>query len=190
MTINRGAIRRMVLQEMHHAGMMSMDSAGRIFDHNGPEAESGMIRSNLETMAQKASELHDMIGERDDLPEWIQEKIAVAEAMIGSVHDYLSYEYGKFGDSKPSDEVAQHYADDEDALVVSLNEAKKKKNGRVKSRKYGGKEYKATTALLKAIKKGASYEELRDMADWADNPDAVVNAALIVAKGHPSRSED
>lgn len=189
MTINRGVIRRMVLQEMYHAGVTSMDSAGRIFDHNGPEAEAGMIKSNLYTIATKAEELHQAVGDHDDLPEWVQEKIAVAEAMIGSVHDYLMSEYAEpSSEPEHAGEAGQHYEDD--AMVVALNEAKKKKNGRVKSRKYHDKEYKATTALLKAIKKGASYEELRDMADWADNPDAVVNAALIVSKGHPSRSED
>jgi hypothetical protein len=34
-----------------------------------------------------------MIGDRDDLPEWVQEKIAVAGYMIDSVYDYLNYEY-------------------------------------------------------------------------------------------------
>ena len=179
MSINREKLRQMILTEMHQHGLMSMDSAGRIFDHNGPEAESGMIRSNLFTIGKKAHELHDMVGEHDDLPEWVQEKIAVAEGMISSVHDYLSYEYEAHSEPEaaPADDV-----------IVSLNEAKKK-NGRVKSKKYHGKEYKATTALVKAIKKGASYEELRDMASWADNPDAVVNAAIIVTKGKPTRAD-
>jgi hypothetical protein len=179
MTINREKLRRMILAEMHQHGIMSMDSTGRIFDHNGPEAESGMIRSNLFTIGKKAHELHDMVGEHDDLPEWVQEKIAVAEGMISSVHDYLTYEYGKHNEpgGPPEGDV-----------IVALNEAKKK-NGRVKTKKYHDKEYKATTALVKAIKKGASYEELRDMASWADNPDAVVNAAIIVAKGKPTRAD-
>jgi hypothetical protein len=31
----------------------------------------------------------------DKLPEWVQEKIAVADNMIDTVTDYLRYEYSK-----------------------------------------------------------------------------------------------
>jgi hypothetical protein len=44
-------------------------------------------------MAKKSRAMHDMIGMSDDLPEWVQEKIAVASAMMDSVSDYLDYEY-------------------------------------------------------------------------------------------------
>jgi hypothetical protein len=172
--IDRNAIRRLVLREMHEMGMVQMDHAGRIFHNNGPEQESDMIRSNLFTVAQKAYELHDLIGERDDLPEWVQEKIAVVDSMMGSVFDYLMYEY--------------HDTDGGSHDEIPLNE--KKKNGRVTKGKYHGKTYKASAAMKKAIEKGASYEELRKMADWADNPDAVVNAALMAVKGKPSRADE
>jgi len=96
--IDRSKIRKMVLLEMHQMGVMDMDHAGRIFHNNGPEQESNMIRSNLFTMAKKAYEMHDKIMEGDDLPEWVQEKIAVAGSMIDSVYDYLDYEYHKFNE--------------------------------------------------------------------------------------------
>jgi len=84
---------------MRHDGSSHMHSSmmgggqGKVFDHNGPEAESNMIRSNLYTTAKKSFAMHDMIGMSDDLPEWVQEKIAVASSMIDSVSDYLNYEY-------------------------------------------------------------------------------------------------
>jgi hypothetical protein len=34
-----------------------------------------------------------MIGDSDDLPEWVQEKIAVADEYLDVIHDYLKYEY-------------------------------------------------------------------------------------------------
>lgn len=85
--------------DMRHDGSSHMHSSmmgggqGKVFDHNGPEAESNMIRSNLYTTAKKSFAMHDMIGMSDDLPEWVQEKIAVASSMIDSVSDYLNYEY-------------------------------------------------------------------------------------------------
>lgn len=178
--IDRNKIRRMVLREMHEMGMAQMDQAGRIFHNNGPEQESNMIRSNLFTVGQNAFELHDMIGDYDDLPEWVQEKIAVIDSMMGSVHDYLSYEYHKFNEPQAPPQM--------DHSGSFLNE--KKKNGRVAKGKYHGKTYQASSAMKRAIEKGASYEELRKMADWADNPDAVVNAALMAVKGKPARKNE
>jgi hypothetical protein len=103
--MDRKTLRRIVLQEMHNMQMMQPlqpihhhhddheSQGGKVFHHNGPEAESDMIHSNLWTMKMKACDLYDMIGDRDDLPEWVQEKIAVAGYMIDSVYDYLNYEY-------------------------------------------------------------------------------------------------
>jgi hypothetical protein len=54
--------------------------------------ESSMVRNNLFTMAGQASKLHDMIESGDDLPEWVQEKLAVAASMLDTVHDYLTAE--------------------------------------------------------------------------------------------------
>jgi hypothetical protein len=33
----------------------------------------------------------------DMLPEWVQEKIAVADEMIDTISDYLKYEYSRMG---------------------------------------------------------------------------------------------
>ena len=128
----------MVLKEMHdqmhHKKHGHHGHTGKVFHHNGPEAESDMIQSNLWTMKMKACDLYDMIGDSDDLPEWVQEKIAVAGSMIDSVFDYLNYEYngesdhshGKHhGDRIASFETGYDYAVDDmddDAVVAYINE--------------------------------------------------------------------
>lgn len=68
---------------------------GLSFEDSGAFEESGMIKSNLYSMASKAQSLHDMIQNGDDLPEWVQEKIAVADEMIDVIYDYLKYEYSQ-----------------------------------------------------------------------------------------------
>lgn len=173
--IDRSIIRRMVLREMHEMGFEAETPQGHTFDNNGPEQESDMIRSNLFTIGKKAYELHDMVGSYDDLPEWVQEKIAVIDSMMGGVHDFLVYEYHKFN---------QPEMPPEDSMI---NE---KKNAGIKSKKYHGKEYHATSALIKAIKRGDSYEKLKKLVSWADNPDAVIAAAMIVTKGHPANKKN
>jgi hypothetical protein len=51
--------------------------------------EAGMAQSNLLTTARAVQGLLDTIKDRDNLPEWAQEKIAKAEMMLVSVWDYL-----------------------------------------------------------------------------------------------------
>lgn len=166
-----------------------MQRPGRTFHHNGPEQESDMIRSNLFIMAKKANAMHDEIANGDDLPEWVQEKIAVAGSMIDSVYDYLDYEYHKFNQPEMPPEMPMHSHGSIGYMDMPMMEGKKK-NGRVVKGKYHGETYKATSAMAKAIEKGASYEELKKMAKWADNPDAVVNAAIMAVKGRPARKNE
>jgi len=135
------------------------------YEDSGVQEESGMIKSNLFMLAKKSMELHDSIGDSDDLPEWVQEKIAVASYMIDTVHDYLMYE-------------------------MSKDDLHEKKGGKSKSRMYKGKEYHASPSMVKAVKKGASYNQLAKLAKWADEPAAVVQAAKIVAKGKPMSRDD
>lgn len=200
---DRLKIRRMVLQEMHdmsmahrghdegmHGGDDPLDGAVAFsFHDNGPEEETGMIKSNLFTTGMKALELHDMVKDHDDLPEWVQEKIAVIDSMMGTVHDYLRYEYHKFNQPAMPPEMPMPSHGAMGYMDMPMMESKKK-NGRVVKGKYHGETYKATSAMAKAIEKGASYEELKKMAKWADNPDAVVNAAIMAVKGRPARKNE
>jgi hypothetical protein len=68
-------------------------SGGKKFEDHGAGEQAGMIKSNLYSIASKAQSLHDMIGDTDELPEWVQEKIAVADEMVDTIKDYLEYEY-------------------------------------------------------------------------------------------------
>lgn len=68
------------------------DDGGIEYEDSDSYEESSMIKNNLFTIAGQASDLHDMIADGDDLPEWVQEKLAVAASMIDTVHDYLKAE--------------------------------------------------------------------------------------------------
>ncbi len=54
--------------------------------------EAGMADNNLETLKRAVEGLDDMISTGDNLPEWCQEKIAVAKSMLISVWDYMQSE--------------------------------------------------------------------------------------------------
>ena len=54
--------------------------------------EAGMADNNLETMKRAVDGLDSLIHKGDNLPEWCQEKIAVAKSMLVAVWDYMQSE--------------------------------------------------------------------------------------------------
>jgi hypothetical protein len=54
--------------------------------------EAGMADNNLETLRRAVDGIDDVINSGDNLPEWCQEKIAVAKSMLVSVWDYMRSE--------------------------------------------------------------------------------------------------
>lgn len=56
------------------------------------DGEASMTKSQLFKIANYARELHDMICDNDNLPEWMQSKIAQIDQMIGSVKHALEYD--------------------------------------------------------------------------------------------------
>jgi len=57
----------------------------------GDGGSARMARQQLQQLASNAQSLHDKLSDDDELPEWTQSKIAVAEASIDAVADHLGY---------------------------------------------------------------------------------------------------
>jgi len=53
------------------------------------DQEGDMAKTQLKTVIDAAQELHDMMGDNDNLPEWVQNKITKATDYIDSVRDYM-----------------------------------------------------------------------------------------------------
>ncbi len=67
-----------------------------VFEENSEEYndESGMAHNGLRTMQRAIESLMNTINEGDNLPEWCQEKLALAEDYLTSVKDYLQSDKG------------------------------------------------------------------------------------------------
>ena len=104
--ISRKDFVKMIREEMHMqnspAAELDADGlAGVITDLvQGMEEEpqkmgtggtARMAKQQLQHIASNAQSLHDSLSDEDELPEWTQSKIAVAEAGIDAVYDHLSY---------------------------------------------------------------------------------------------------
>ena len=51
--------------------------------------EATMVENNLETMRRAIKGIDEIINDKDNVPEWVQEKIAVTKSMLVSVWDYM-----------------------------------------------------------------------------------------------------
>jgi hypothetical protein len=58
------------------------------------DREGRMTRGHLYSIAKYSQSLHDRISDEDDLPEWVQSKVARAADKMLSVYEYLDYKLG------------------------------------------------------------------------------------------------
>mgnify|MGYP003650700914 CR=1 FL=1 len=73
----------------------------KIGEGSNPEYddEAGMADNNLETMKRAVQGIDNIIHAGDNLPEWVQEKIAVAKSMLVTVWDYMASEESRNNES-------------------------------------------------------------------------------------------
>lgn len=57
-----------------------------------------MIKKNLFTVAKEAAQMYEEVDSGEEVPEWCQEKLAVAANMIDTVYEYLIFERELKGD--------------------------------------------------------------------------------------------
>jgi hypothetical protein len=71
--------------------LMDMSGQQGMAEDRNPEYddEAGMADNNLETLDRAVEGIDRLIDSGDNLPEWCQEKIAVAKSMLVSVWDYM-----------------------------------------------------------------------------------------------------
>ena len=67
--------------------------------------EVGMVENNLETIERAAEELESILQQGEDLPEWVEEKVSNAKAMLVSAKEYMASQHAN-GDV--------HHVDDEE----------------------------------------------------------------------------
>jgi hypothetical protein len=85
--------------------------------------EAGMAQTNLHTIARAAQGLLDTIDDQENLPEWVQEKIAKVEGMMVTAWDYLRSQEEQGMDPRMM-EAAN--AAQQAAIAISMKKAGKK----------------------------------------------------------------
>lgn len=76
----------------HLSQIYQHSQAGYFVEAKDPgeyDQEGNMAKGQLKTMIDAAQELHKMLGDDDNLPEWVQSKITKATDYIDTVRDYM-----------------------------------------------------------------------------------------------------
>jgi hypothetical protein len=60
-----------------------------ITDQGEYDQEGGMAKDNIHTIVRHARALEKILGDNDNLPEWVQSKLAKIEGMMTAVDDYM-----------------------------------------------------------------------------------------------------
>lgn len=90
MQITRGRLKQIIKEEMERVQTGFDDTVGD--QDQELDYEGYMTKSQLYKIGQYALEVHDMINDGDNLPEWMQSKVAQMEKDIGSVKHALEYD--------------------------------------------------------------------------------------------------
>ena len=86
-------------------------------DHGEYNDEAGMAENNLNTLRRAIDGLDKIITPGENLPEWCQEKIAVAKSMLVTVWDYMISEDESDEETYDGDSFYEAYGEIEESLT-------------------------------------------------------------------------
>jgi hypothetical protein len=70
------------------------------------DREGDMAKEQMHTIMSAAKELHSMLKDEENLPEWVQKKITLAKEYIDSARDYMSSQHAERAEEEPIAEKA------------------------------------------------------------------------------------
>jgi len=76
-------------QESFEHTLNMLEEAVKAIDSGEYDYEGQMSRTQLQTILRNSKDLIDMLSDEENMPEWVQSKITLAQDYISSVRDYL-----------------------------------------------------------------------------------------------------
>ena len=114
-----------------------------------------MAKDEIHTIVRHAEELEKALGDDENLPEWIQEKLAQIKGMMTGVSDYMLTQHER-GEEKRSGEEGIHDEDDmeegnEFSGALAKAKATHQDKFEVDGKEYPVKENNDSLALMKKL---------------------------------------
>lgn len=122
MRISKDRLKQIIKEELEISVGRHDEMHGGEYQKDPDGYEGRMAKGNLYKIAEYASELHDLIGDDENLEPWVEEKIAVAAHMMDSVGHYLQYEKHRGHEESEGHEghadLDPHERDEEEYLEI------------------------------------------------------------------------
>ena len=147
--------------------------------------EGDMARGQLQSVINNAQRVHDMLEDNDNLPEWVQSKITLAEDYISTVANYLMSEIDEQVEqiNEREDDEYNSVRDHKVGVVVSKDNGPKE---RLKATMRAKEPQQAVNAALKHYKsKGYTVHEHKYLGEaLADDKYGSAASETLVTKPH------
>jgi hypothetical protein len=88
----------------HKGGRKTNEGDLDITDRGEYDQEGDMAKDSIKTVVRHAQALEKILGDNDNLPEWVQSKLAKIESMMTAVDDYMQNQEDDQGDDMPMGE--------------------------------------------------------------------------------------
>jgi hypothetical protein len=147
----------------HKGGRVKEDGMEDMIEpHDSGEydREGEMAKDSIKTVVRHAQALEKILGDNDNLPEWVQSKLAKIESMMTAVDDYMQNQEGDdempMGEEKTS--TRDSHAERAGRKVAKDIEYDEKKKDGIHGKKRGSEDDKAEKAG-KRVTKDIEYDE-------------------------------
>jgi hypothetical protein len=158
--INRGTSKLMTKEGDMPEDMIEPQDSGE-YDREGE-----MAKDDIKTVVRHAQALEKILGDEDNLPEWVQSKLAKIEGMMTAVDDYMQNQKDDdSGDEMPMEEERTGKRDNRAEragrkVAKDIEYDEKKKDG-IHGKRRGSEDSKAERAGKK-VTKDIEYDEKKD----------------------------
>ena len=136
------------------------------------DQEGDMAKDSIKTVVRHAQALEKILGDNDNLPEWVQSKLAKIESMMTAVDDYMQNQEGdeEMAMGEESTNRRDSRAEKAGKKVTKDIEYDEKKKDGIHGKKRGSEDAKAEKAG-KRVAKDIEYDEKKDKKE--DKPKKV-----------------
>jgi hypothetical protein len=137
------------------------------------DQEGDMAKDSIKTVVRHAQALEKILGDNDNLPEWVQSKLAKIESMMTAVDDYMQNQEGgdeEMAMGEESTNKRDNHAEKAGRKVTKDIEYDEKKKDDIHGKKRGSEDDKAEKAGKK-VAKDIEYDEKKDKKE--DKPKKV-----------------
>ena len=142
-------------------------------DQGEYDQEGEMAKDSIQTVVRHAQALEKILGDNDNLPEWVQSKLAKIESMMTAVDDYMQNQEGNDEEMAMGEESTNkrdNRAEKAGRKVTKDIEYDEKKKDHIHGKKRGSEDAKAEKAGKK-VAKDIEYDEKKDKKE--DKPKKV-----------------